>query len=83
MNSNDKSKLKVLIKMILIQQSPKYMTSSQICDIINKYNWGFKTNITSNKIGKLLHSELRKSDYNFMSDIKSRKGKNKLMEYCI
>lgn len=69
--------------MILIQRSPNYMTANQLQDIINKYNWGFRTNITSNKISKLLHVELNKSDNNFLKDIKIRKNKKKVLEYSI
>ena len=69
MNKIDKSKLKVLIKMILIQRSPDSLTSNQISQIINSYEWGFQTSISSAKIGKLLGYELSKKNGNFMNDI--------------
>lgn len=69
MDKIDKSKLKVLIKMILIQRSPDSLTSNQISQIINSYEWGFQTSISSAKIGKLLGYELSKKNGHFMSDI--------------
>lgn len=69
MDKIDKSKLKVLIKMILIQRSPDSLTSNQISQIINSYEWGFQTSISSAKIGKLLGYELSKKNGHFMNDI--------------
>ena len=83
MNKYDKGKLKVLIKMILINESPKSLTSNQISSKINKYDWGFKTNITSAKISKLLAYELSKNGRmnHFMQDIKTKRGKNNIKLY--
>ena len=81
MDKIDKAKLRVLIKMILIQKSPKYLTSKQLADIINKYNWGFRTNISSAKIGKLMSVELNKKSNHFMDCIQSRKRKNDIKVY--
>lgn len=73
MDKIDKSKLKVLIKMILIQRSPDSLTSNQINQIINSYEWGFQTSISSAKIGKLLGYELSKKNSHFMNDIETFK----------
>lgn len=64
--------------MILINRSPMYLTSNQIANIINDYEWGFQTTITSAKVGKLLSYELRKGNNHFMNDIllSKRKGIN-------
>ena len=73
MNEVDKGKLKVLIKMILISKSPNYLTSNQIASIINEYDWGFKTNINSVKVGRLLSYELKKTNSHFLMNIESKK----------
>lgn len=73
MDKYDKAKLKVLVKMILIQKSPKYLTANQISTIINKYKWGFRTSISSAMIGKLLTEELMKKNNHFLSSIDTRK----------
>ena len=75
--SIDNAKLKVLIKYILIQESPSGLTASQITSIINQYNWGFKSAITSSKIGKLLGYEISKHDTNFLKNIDSRKERGR------
>lgn len=79
MDRYDKAKLKVLIKMILIQKSPKRLTANQLTEIINKYNWGFRTSITSAKIGRLLAYELKKHDKNFLSNVKASKRRGILV----
>lgn len=73
MNNNDKGKLKVLIKMILIHKSPQSLTANQITNFINDYNWGFKTDINSTKVGRLMSYEMKKHDRNFMDNICSVK----------
>lgn len=73
MDKYDKGKLKVLIKMVLIQKSPRYMSANQISNFINQYKWGFRTSITSAKVSKLLSEELMKKDKHFLSGIDSRK----------
>lgn len=75
----DKAKLKVLIKMILIQKSPNRLTANQIADIINKYEWGFRTSITSAKIARLLSYELKKHDNHFLSNIRASKRRGILV----
>ena len=69
MDKIEKAKLKVLIKMILINKSPEYISSKKICDIINKYDWGFRSSITSKSISMLLKQELAKGNNHFMRDI--------------
>lgn len=81
MSESDKDKLKVLIKMILIQKSPKYLTAKQISNIINQYTWGFKSDVNSRKVGRLLKKELRKSGMHFMMDIECKKGKDNIFTY--
>lgn len=72
-NTLDRTKLKILIKAILISRYPKGLTAAQLTDIINNYEWGFKSSVTSSKIGKLLGYELSKHDTNFLKDLYSRK----------
>ena len=83
MDKYDKSKLKVLIKMILIQQSPNYLTSNQLCSIINNYDWGFRSSITSSVVGKLMAYELGKTGRkHFMDSIElKRSGKYSRYRY--
>ena len=81
MDDIDKAKLKVLIKMILIQKSPKKLTANQIAKIINKYNWAFRSPVTSSKIGKLLAYELRKHDKHFLKNVKSSKQRKGVLVY--
>ena len=82
MNMYDKGKLKVLIKSILINNSPKEMTSKQLADIINAHDWGFNTYITSPKIASLMNYELNKSGKHFMENIVTIKKKG-INRYCI
>lgn len=79
LNDIDKAKLKVLIKLILIYNYPNELTSKQLSDIINTYDWGFKTAVTSNVIGRLMTYELGKHDKNFMEDINFKKIRKKCM----
>lgn len=81
MDKYDKGKLKVLIKVILLQRSPKKLTANQISNIINSHRWGFKTDVTSSKISRLLLSELRKSGVHFMDKIKSSSKRNGVLVY--
>ena len=81
MDMIDKAKLKVLIKLILIENSPKSLSSNKLAEIINKYKWGFRTQITSAKIGKLMGYELKKHDKNFLSSIESVKKGGVLVYY--
>ena len=81
MDMIDKAKLKVLIKMILIEKSPKKLSSNQLAKIINQHKWGFRTQITSAKIGKMMGYELKKHDKNFLSSIKSVKNGGVLVYY--
>lgn len=76
MDSIEKGKLKVLIKMILIQKYPYELTARQLSDIINSYDFGFRTSINSRTIGNLINRELKKHDKHFMENITSRKEKN-------
>lgn len=82
MDKYDKGKLKVLIKMVLIVNSPKFLTSNQICGVINNYDWGFRTDITSSVVGKLLGYELRskKGRKHFLDCIETKK-RNKITAY--
>lgn len=82
MNMYDKGKLKVLIKAILIHNSPKELTSKQIADTINSHEWGFTTAITSPKIASIMNYELNKSGKHFMENIVMTK-KNRINRYCI
>ena len=66
--------------MILIQQSPKSLTANQLSDIINKYDWGFRTNITSKKISKVLSYEISRKENHFMNMIK-KEYDGKYMRY--
>ena len=76
MDKVEKAKLKVLIKMILIHNSPEYMTAKQICEIINNYNFGFRSTITPVKVGKLLNVELKKGCLHFLDDINMKEYGN-------
>lgn len=82
MDKIDKAKLKVLIKKILIEESPKSLTANQIASIINNFEWGFKTSINSKIISKLLQYELNKKEKHFLKDIKSLK-KGGVIKYYI
>lgn len=81
MDENDKIKVKVLIKMILIHSNPNCLTSKQIADIINSYDWGFRTSITNKMISKLLNYELNKSENHFLKCI-SKEKKGGVLVYC-
>lgn len=83
MNECDKCKLKVIIKMILIQRSPKKLSSKQLANIINKYDWGFRSEITSIKVGKLIGYELNKRTKHFMDDIETSSQRNGTTVYYI
>lgn len=74
MNDIDKAKLKVLIKKILIDESPKSLTANQIVSIINNFEWGFKIDINSRNVSKLLQYELNKKEKHFLNDVKSLKN---------
>ena len=76
MDSIEKGKLKVLIKMILIQKYPYELTARQLSDIINSDDFGFRTSINSRTIGDLINRELKKHDRHFMENINSRKEKS-------
>ena len=77
LNDCDKGKLRVLIKMILLTNSPKKMSANQLANRITEYHWAFRTDINSAKIGKLLREELNRSNKSFMSScIKSHKRGN-------
>ena len=82
MDSIEKGKLKVLIKMVLISKYPLELTARQLSDIINSYDFGFRTSINSRTIGDLINSELRKHDRHFMENISSRK-KNNIRVYSL
>ena len=83
MNEIDKGKLKVLIKMILIQKSPEYLSVNELKNIINRYKWGIKTPITNKVISKVLSSELNKKEKYFMEYIHCNKlGKILVYSYC-
>ena len=71
MDRYDKAKLKVLIKKILLERSPKKTTANQLANIINKNKWGFRTEVNSNIISSLMKSELNKSSSHFMDMIES------------
>lgn len=71
MDKYDKAKLKVLIKMILLERCPKKTTANQLANIINENTWGFRTDISSNIISSLMKNELKKTDNHFMNMIKS------------
>lgn len=73
MDEMDKAKLKVLIKMILIQKSPEYLSANELKNIINKYKWGIRTTITNKVISKILSSELNKNEKHFMEYINCKK----------
>lgn len=63
MDSMEKIKLRVLIKSILIHKSPNQLSAHQLAEIINEYDWGFRTGITSRKIGKFLSYELKNTHF--------------------
>lgn len=82
MDEIDKAKLKVLIKMILIQKSPDYLSANELKNIINKYKWGIRTPITNQVISKILSSELNKKEKHFMEYINCKKlGKILVYKY--
>ena len=73
MDKVDKAKLKVLIKMLLIVNSPKVLTSNQLANMINNFKWGFNTDITSTMISSLMRSELGKYNSHFLEGVSSHK----------
>ena len=75
MDKYDKTKLKVLIKSILLERSPKPMTAKQLANKINRNDWAFQTSIDSAKIGQLLKVELKRNDNHFLKCIKSKDWK--------
>ena len=79
MNDIDRAKLRVLIKMILIQKSPRRLTANQLADIINKYEWGFRISITSSILATFLASELRKQNKHLLSNVKKSKRRGILV----
>ena len=79
MNKIDKAKVKVLIKMILLQKSPRKLTAKQIASVINMYDWGIRTPVTSTKISTLLKDELKKNHKNFLSGVTSSKSRGILV----
>lgn len=83
MNENDKSKLKVLIKKILLEKSPNRLTSNQLANNINKHEWGFRSPITSPKISSLMKYELSKHDKHFLDSVVSTKKRNGTVVYYI
>lgn len=72
MNRIDKAKLKCILKMILINKSPSQLSANNLAEIVNKYKWGFNEEITSKKIGKLLNTELSRSEKHFLDCIESK-----------
>ena len=62
--------------MILINKYPYEVSARQISDIINSYEWGFRTPITSRTISKLLQMELKKHDKHFLSNVYHKRVKN-------
>lgn len=79
MNNTDKNKLKVLVKMILIQRSPRFLTAKQIVNIISEYEWGFKTEISPSKVAKLMF-EMNKNG-GFMKNIELKRRRNDTIVY--
>ena len=73
MDKVNKGKLKVLIKKILLEKSPRPLSANQIANIINEHKWGFQTPITSTKISKLLLYELKKNNKHFLDCIQMKK----------
>jgi len=69
MDKMEKTKLRVLIKSILVYKSPNCLSANQLANIINEYDWGFRTSITSRKIGKFLSYELKNT--HFLNNIHS------------
>lgn len=76
MNECDKCKLKVLIKRELVQRSPKALTSNEICNLINKYDYGFRVEIDSYIVASILYSETNKPNKHFMENIVQKKKRN-------
>ena len=76
MDKIDRGKLKVLIKMILLQKKGRYLTAKQICNIINDESWGFRSSITSPMVSRLLREELKRKDNHFLDCIDSRKWRS-------
>ena len=72
MNRDDMAKIKVLTKYILLNNSPKPMTSSQILNEINKYDWGFRIDgISAGQLTKIINANRHTT---FMSNIIYEKG---------
>ena len=82
MDELDRAKLKVLVKMLLIQRSPNHYTTKQLVDRINSYNWGFRTTITNKKLSSMLKSELNRSQNHFLDGIEySKRGNYLIFKY--
>lgn len=80
MDKVDKAKLKCLIKMILIHESPNQLNANQLAYVINKYDWNFRTHVTSRLIGALLKYEL-KQPRTFLKEIKKEEKKGTFVYY--
>lgn len=82
MDAIDKAKLKVLVKMLLIQRSPKHYTAKQLSDIINLYDWGFHSPITTKSLTNIINYELGKNGHHFLEDIECKKrGNYRIFKY--
>ena len=73
LNKSDRDKLKIIIKMLLLERSPNFVSASQIASYVNSYRWGLKNEVTSVKISSLLRVELNKNQKHFLDTIEYRK----------
>ena len=63
LSRDDKLKMKILAKRILIEKSRKALTSRQIADTINKHNYGFRDGVTPTEVGKILSAAISQDGF--------------------
>lgn len=59
MNAMNKTKVKTIIKTLLITQPQKHWTASQLAKFINAHNYNINTDITAHRIGQIIKEENR------------------------
>ena len=74
MRDYTKEKVRVLIKAYLLTNNNSECTANEIADWINNNNFGLRTTITANNIGKLLKSAGINRHNHIFNDIYVCKG---------
>ena len=74
MRDYTKEKVRVLIKAYLLTNNNNECTANEIADWINNNNFGLRTTITANNIGKLLKSAGINRRGHIFSDVYVCKG---------